>query len=147
MPRPLSLLLPALIPSWNFFDVIAPSPRVQYALAMTETAGPVDWQEFRPRPKHVSLLQMAQRLLWNPERNESLFLTSCAERLVQQPTRHSEDEIFKRIAADLAARPDTAEGPPWLRFRLVFISPDGDGLQQEVLYEALPRRRSDIAIR
>jgi len=147
MPRPLTLLLPALIPSWNFFDVIAPSPRVQYGLTATAETEPKAWLEFRPRPERVSLLQMAQRLLWNPERNESLFLTSCAERLVQQPTRHSEDEIYKRIAADLAADPDTAEGPPWLWFRLVFISRDGDGLSQEVLFEALPRRRSDIAIR
>lgn len=28
---PFKLLLPALIPSWNFFDVIAPAPRVEYA--------------------------------------------------------------------------------------------------------------------
>jgi len=147
MPRPLTLLLPALIPSWNFFDVIAPSPRVQYGLTAAAESEPQAWLEFRPRPERVSLLQMAQRLLWNPERNESLFLTSCAERLVQQPTQHSEDEIYKRIAADLATDPDTPDSTPWLWFRLVFISRDGDGLSQEVLYEARPRRRSDIVIR
>ena len=32
MRNPFKLLLPALIPSWSFFDVIAPSPRIEYAL-------------------------------------------------------------------------------------------------------------------
>lgn len=36
-------------------------------------------------------------MLWNPVRNESLFLVSCAERLIEHPTVHSEEEILKRI--------------------------------------------------
>ena len=37
MQNALRLLLPALIPSWRFFDVIAPSPRIEYALGATST--------------------------------------------------------------------------------------------------------------
>lgn len=134
MLRPFTLLLPALIPSWRFFDVIAPSPRIEYALLPGETA-PGDWREFRPRPERVSLAAMLGRLVWNPRWNETLFLVSCAERLVDEPTAHSEDEIFRRIAADLADAPE-----PWLTFRLVFVHRD----IREVLFQAEPRRRADL---
>jgi len=30
MLRTLQLLLPALIPSWEFFKAVAPSPRIEY---------------------------------------------------------------------------------------------------------------------
>ena len=36
MLRTLKLLLPVLIPSWRFFDFIAPSPRIQFSLLKTE---------------------------------------------------------------------------------------------------------------
>ena len=132
MLRPLALLAPALIPSWNFFDVIAPSPRIEYArLASAEDAAR-EWHEFRPRPQHVSPLTMLQRLVWNPRWNEALFAVACAERLVDQPTAHSEDEIYRRIAADV--------GAGWLTFRLMFVSREGETLRREVLFEATPRQ-------
>jgi hypothetical protein len=131
----LRLLLPALIPSWNFFDVIAASPRVEYALSpapdVSETAA---WREFRSRPQTVPLPAMLGRLVWNPRWNESLFVTSCAERLIDHPTAHSEDEIFRRLAADLA--PDDA----WLSFRIVLLSQGAKGLAREIAYVAQPRR-------
>jgi hypothetical protein len=138
--KPLRLLLPALIPSWNFFDVIAPSPRVEYALTNAKDETPGDWREFRPRPAAVSLPTMLIRLLWNPRWNQTLFVVSCAERLVDDPTDHSQDEIFRRIAADLPA--DTA---PWLAFRLVFLSRRGEAIEREVLFQSAPRRLADIA--
>lgn len=137
--RPFALLLPALIPSWNFFDVIAPSPRIEIA----RLAAPDDaraWHEFRPRPRRVSPLEMLRRLVWNPRWNETLFLVSCAERLVDHPTPHSEDEIFRRIAADLIREP----GEPWLVFRLVFVSRQGEAIEREVLFEAEPRRLAEL---
>ncbi|PZR30931.1 hypothetical protein [Caulobacter segnis] len=145
MPNPLQLLLPALIPSWNFFDVIAPSPRIEYALTASAETAPDDWREFRRRPARVLPGEMAGRLLWNPRWNESLFLVSCAERLIDQPTAHSQDEIFKRIAADLARGPETVEG--WLWFRLVFVAREDDAILREVLFEASPRAVAQIAIR
>ena len=133
--RPLALLVPALIPSWNFFDVIAPSPRIEFARLASPDEAPA-WREFRPRPQHISWPEMARRLFWNPRWNETLFMVSCAERLVDHPTAHSEDEIFRRIAADLAA----AAGPPWLAVRLVFLSRESDAVARDVLFEAAPRR-------
>ena len=140
------LLLPALVPSWNFFDVIAPSPRVEYALMDSASQVPADWREFRPRPQRGSLATMARRLLWNPRWNESLFLVSCAERLVNQPTDHSQDEIFKRIAADLAGGAEAATDR-WLCFRLVFVSLESDEIAREVLFQSVPRRLGEIAVR
>ena len=145
MLRPLALLLPALIPSWRFFDVIAPSPRIEYALSPGPDVGGV-WREVRPRPNRVSPATMAWRLLWNPRWNETLFLVSCAERLADEPTAHGEDEIYRRIAADLW-RADDADGEGWLAFRLVFVSRDGDALVREVLFEPAPRRLADLIIR
>ncbi len=43
-------------------------------------------------------------MFWNPEGNESLFLVSCAERIMENYTPHSENEILKRIARDIFHR-------------------------------------------
>ena len=145
MLKTLRLLLPALIPSWRFFDVIAPSPRVEYTLLAAPDETAVDWREFRPRPERLSVLAMLGRLFWNAAWNEALFLVSCAERLIEQPNAHSENEILRRIAADLARQPDGATLPPWLRFRLVFVSREGDALSREALFLSEPRRRADLA--
>lgn len=150
MLNPLRLLLPALIPSWNFFDVIAPSPRVEYALTASAADAPDalgEWQAFRPRPEHVSVAAMLSRLVWNPRLNETLFVVSCAERLIDHPTDHSQDEIFRRIAADLARQPDAALLPACLSFRLVFLSREGEAIDSEVLFQSAPRKREDIDIR
>jgi len=144
---PLKLLLPALIPSWNFFDVIAPAPRVEYALLASpgDTGG--IWREFRPRPEQVSVATLLKRLVWNPRWNQTLFVMSCAERLAEDRTpAHSEAELFKRIAADLVTEPqDPAR--PWLCFRLVFVSRDGEALTEEVMVQPAPRRLKDIDVR
>lgn len=144
---PVKLLLPALIPSWNFFDVIAPAPRVEYALLASpgDTSG--TWREFRPRPQSVSLATLLKRLVWNPRWNQTLFVMSCAERLAEDRTpAHSEAELFRRIAADLVLEPqDPAR--PWLCFRLVFVSRDGEALTEEVMVQPAPRRLKDIDVR
>jgi len=146
MLKTLQLLAPALIPSWNFFDVIAPSPRIEYALAASPDDANPDWREFRPRPERVPLALMARRLIWNPRWNETLFVVSSAERLVDHPTAHSEDEIFRRIARDLSRQPDADALPAWLGFRLVFVAREGEAIVRETLFVAEPRRRTDIAI-
>ena len=135
MLRTVQLILPALIPSWNFFDVIAPSPRIEYQLL--DDAGKLrgNWQTFRPRPDNISLLTMLRRLIWNPHWNESLFLVSCAERLSQDITpEHSEREILTRMKRDLQAETDA----PQFRFRLVFIHREDETLTQEILYTSAP---------
>jgi hypothetical protein len=123
------LLAPALIPSWRFFDRITASPRIEVARLTAADATPGDWLEFRPRPQSLSPGTLLCRLVWNPRWNETLFLTSCAERLLETPTGHSVAEISTRIAATLDA--GTA---PFFRFRLVLVSRAGDALRQEVAY-------------
>lgn len=110
MLQTLKLLLPALLPSWHFFDFIAASPRIQFTLLTAENNPLIenrDWQEIRPRPVRLSLLQMLGRMLRNPRWNESLFLVGCAERLLESPTTHSEDEILKRFVAELRSNPSS----------------------------------------
>jgi hypothetical protein len=135
MLRTVQLILPALIPSWNFFDVIAPSPRIEYQLLDDAGKPRGDWQAFRPRPDNISPLTMLRRLIWNPHWNESLFLVSCAERLSQDITpEHSEREILTRMKRDLQAEMDA----PQFRFRLVFIHREDEALTQEILYTSAP---------
>ena len=55
MLKTLALLLPALIPSWRFFDTITLPPRIEYSLLKTTGELSNRWQEFRPRPSHLSI--------------------------------------------------------------------------------------------
>ncbi len=128
--RVISLLLPALIPSWRFFKTVAPSPRVEYRVI--GGAGARDWQEDRPRPRDISVAALLWRMVWNPDWNEQLFLVSCAERMIEEPSQHSLDEILTRVARLLPV------GQGLLQIRLVFISREGDALVKTVEYESEP---------
>jgi hypothetical protein len=144
MIQVLRLLLPALIPSWNFFDVIGDSPRVEYALLRAPDEAAPDWLEFRPRPDRVPLPAMLGRLIWNARWNETLFVLGRADWLIDEPTEHSRNEIFRRIAADLdhADREGT-----WLTFRIALLSEHEDRLVREIAFVAEPRRLSTISVR
>ena len=141
------LLLPALIPSWNFFDVIAPSPRIQYALLSTKDEESPEWHEFRPRPARITFIQMLGRMLWNPVWNETLFMISCAERLMDQPTKHSENEIFKRIAVQLGHDKTNYIDNKYLQFRVILMTREGMRLQQELVYESSIQLLSESGIK
>tara|TARA_R110002126_G_scaffold3263_1_gene18329 strand:+ start:20115 stop:20567 length:453 start_codon:yes stop_codon:yes gene_type:complete len=131
------LLLPALMPSWRFFESIGPAPRVEYALSANNSDALAAWQEFRPRPQSISCRQMLKRMVYNPQWNGHLYLTSCAERLIQDPSdSHSAQEISARIQAAL---PKNAESK-YLRFRLAFISREVTGLETHILFESAPTR-------
>jgi hypothetical protein len=137
MFRSLQLLLPALLPSWRFFDYIAPSPRIQYALLSAQLQPISDWLEFRPRPKHVSFRQMLQRLLWNAEWNESLFMTSCAERLMERYTTHSEDQILSALITAWTRHELVGDTQAQhIQFRLLLIERIGTQLQQSVCFSS-----------
>jgi hypothetical protein len=88
---------------------------------------------------------MLGRLIWNARWNEALFVTSCAERLLAEPTTHSQDEIFRRIAADLANAQDV--GGPWLSFRIVLLSETETGVASQVAFVSESRRLTDIPVR
>jgi hypothetical protein len=134
MLQTLKLLLPALIPSWRFFDTIAPSPRIEFTLLNTAQNASASWQEFRPRPARLPFTSMLKRLFWNPRWNESLFLVSCAERLMASPTGHSSQEILKRIKADLERKSIDVSATPYLQFRLVFLSREGSQIQKQITF-------------
>lgn len=134
----LSLLLPALIPSWRFFKSVDPSPRIEYALMTALTEAPL-WQEFRPRPPRLGLLQMAARLFWNPRWNEELFMVACAERLMVNPTHHSHLELLSRIAAEVTS----TGGPAYLQFRLIFVERQGRVVRRSLCYLAAPEPVGD----
>ena len=132
MLETLKLLLPAIIPSWRFFDTIAPSPRIEFTLLKTGQDAPTNWQEFRPRPMHLSMYNMFKRMFWNPRWNESLFLVSCAERLIENGSDHSRQEIVKRIQTELRKDAVNATAAPYFQFRVVFVSRQGGELQKHI---------------
>ena len=136
MIQTLKLLLPALIPSWNFFDVIGASPRIENTLLQSADAAPSDWLEFRPRPGRIPLPAVLGRLFWNAWWNETMFVVSCAERLLDEPPEksreHSQNEIFRRIAADLSDYFEWRGG--WLQFRIALISEQEGTITREIAF-------------
>lgn len=138
MLRTLNLLLPVLIPSWKFFDVIGASPRIEYAVSQSPDETPGEWLEFRRRPDHVPFRATIGRLFWNGWWNETMFIVSCAERLLDEPTAHSQNEIFRRIAADLADYLEWKGG--WLRFRISLLSEEDGAIVREIAFVSDPRQ-------
>jgi len=133
----LKLLIPALIPSWHFFDIITASPRIQYALLKDKDEAAISWTEFRARPPSVSVWQTLSRLFYNAKWNESLFLVSCAERIMlnasSQQVAHSEDEILHRISNELLLN-DNTNNATYLQFRLLYVKREEKELVEEVSY-------------
>jgi hypothetical protein len=82
---------------------------------------------------------MLLRMVWNPRWNESLYLVSCAERLMANPTAHSEREIIARIKAETADA-----SAPWLQFRLVFVSRQGGGTRRDITFTSPVYRREAV---
>jgi hypothetical protein len=148
----LRLLLPAIIPSWRFFDAVTASPRLDYALLASADGTDGPWQEFQPRPAILTLGTMLRRLLWNPQWNETLFLVSLAERLMTstsaQTELHSEQELLLRVARHLdlhaACRPDA-----YLQIRLRFVGRTGsdEQIHSQVMFVSRPRRMSELITR
>jgi hypothetical protein len=130
-PRPvrailnsLRLLLPAIVPSWRFFDESDRENRAE------------TWIEFRPKPAVIAPIEFFNRLFWNPVRNEDLFLISCAERLLAYQSAHSQREIFARLQQALLRRGDLPPEISSLRFRLILVERQGDHLVRSVAYQS-----------
>jgi hypothetical protein len=130
----LKLLIPVIVPSWRFFDIIAPSPRIEFSLLNQKQDPLSHWQEFRPRSTHVSIGQMIKRLFWNPEWNDTLFLISCAERLADHPTQHSVNEIFKRIRLDITNSDIDIENVHYFQFQLVFTKRVNEKFEEQIMF-------------
>ena len=151
----ISLLLPALIPSWRFFSDIAPSPRIEVCLLQAHEASAVQskrtsqwtaqwtaqlsaqWQDFRPPPHTVSFAQMAARLFWNARRNEDLYFVSCAERFIVDRSPHCLAALERGIARGIVHGIGQCHDPAahtHFRFRLVFLQRNGPKIVKDVEY-------------
>jgi hypothetical protein len=132
-------LLPALIPSWRFFDVIGPAPRCEYRL-LSAPARPIDsWREFRPRPAHLSPLQVIGHLFWSPAWNETLFVMRCAERVLEGDTGFPLAELERRLRAHLVARGLIADAPLF-EMRILACRRSGTHEAQREAYRSPPLR-------
>lgn len=131
----LRLLLPALIPSWRFFDIIAPSPRIEFALLDREDDPEPKWRAFRPHPAHVPVTAAIGRLFWNSRWNETLFLVTCAERLLEQPSSFRENEILRRVAHAFE-RGEIASGanPQFVRVRILVLKRENSQIRGRVMF-------------
>lgn len=122
------------MPSWRFFAVIAASPRIELTLLKNPQDVPDSWQEFHPRPAHLSITSMLKRMFYNPVWNETLFVVRCAELYSMDATEHSIREILIRIKAELERNSLDLAATPYLQFRLVFVHREGAQLQKQVTY-------------
>jgi hypothetical protein len=132
--RSLTLLLPALAPSWRFFPSVAASPRIEFRVARAAGPEEAEWREFRPAPRNVSAGAMLKRIFWNPGRNETLFLVTCAERLLSGEIEFARREIARRVARQMPAPPAGRERETFLQFRLILVSGHGPDLRRDVAY-------------
>lgn len=85
---------------------------------------------------------MVMRMFYNPNRNEALFVASCAERLIKNEREygaHSISEIFARIEEDVSDGLIDNDGR-YIQFRLAFITRQNgkikrnDGLGKHILF-------------
>jgi hypothetical protein len=138
----LRFLLPALIPSWRFFDRIGPSPRIEFDVGTSGDEIDAAWREVRPKPAHVSVRIMLARLFWNPRGNESLYLVSCAERLLDDPSAERAAELWARVADVIRAERAGANGPAasHLRVRIVHVIRQGGRVVRHVAFVSGARR-------
>lgn len=102
LARLAALILPALIPSWRFFDRIGPAPTARYA-AQNTAGTPLLWQPLAPRRASRGPLALIASLLHNPARNEALYIQSLAERLITEDRPHAAGEL-RAFAARAASR-------------------------------------------
>jgi hypothetical protein len=139
----LNLILPALFPSWRFFDVIGPSPRIELCLLENSEDDDDRWQEYRPKRARIGVPDRLKAFFWNAPWNETLYLATCAERLIQGQSDHSAREIRRRIRADVLRDTGGDAASPFFRFRLVFVSRYEDRLRRDVAYVSPAYRVSD----
>jgi len=137
MLRSLALFLPVLMPSWRFFAMVAPSPRVEFTLLREPHAAPDVWQEFRPRPAKVPMRAMLGRMICNAHWNETLFITSCAERYLGEGTQKCFDHILAYLISDLQGKePAKAHNAQHVQVRFIVVTRDEDRIVREEVYRS-----------
>lgn len=113
MRRTLTLLMPALIPSWRFFRTVGPSPRIE-RIAADGTA-----TDLMPQPAKLTVMQHLLRLVWNPAWNAHLYRVTCAERLVATGSPHATAQLQSTAGAT---------------FQIAFVYRDGTHIRRIIAY-------------
>ena len=132
-------LLPALIPSWRFFDAIGPSPRVEYRLLSIAGSPLGEWRPFCPRPSHLTVGQMMLRLGWNPAWNEALYVMRCAERVLEGDTGFPLFELERRLRRALrqaAAHAHSASAAAMFEMRILAATRKGHRITHQPVYRS-----------
>lgn len=135
-------LLPVLIPSWRFFDRVGPAPSVEFALGPAQEGPWERWEPVHPRPRRLPLIAMFRRLFWNPAWNEALYLVSCAERLLEEPTPARATRLWMRVA-DAVGTVGHPSPDPWLRVRIVETMREHERIGRDVRYVSNARPLRD----
>lgn len=133
----LRLVLPVLVLSWRFFDAIGPAPRIEIAW-LPAPAAPPAWQELCPRPARMGAITTLRRLVWNPEGNAALYLTSRAERLLEAPTPSAVDDFLALVRDAALARRSGGAGDGWLQVRIVSTTRVGSRIAADVTFLSVP---------
>lgn len=89
--RLIGLFLPVLFPSWRFFETIGASPRIEVGLGAR-------WVSAVSLPSSLTAFDLVWRILWNPQRNEALYLTALAERALADPVGPAQGLLAARLA-------------------------------------------------
>lgn len=124
--RVVTLLLPALIPSWRFFKEVAPSPRIEGRIV-----GVHGWRMLHTRPETVGLFEGFLRLFWNRQWNSQLFFVSLTERFLAGASDASERLLLQEVTKRLSACAGQS-----VAFRIWLVDRAGDDVIQEVVYES-----------
>ena len=131
--RLLGLCLPIILPSWRFFDVIAPAPRIEFAWLDDAISTTPTWQIFRPTPATIPWHQRLRMLWWNAERNESLYLLSCADQICYAGSAHAMAEVRARLLR-AASRGELGRPGQYLRYRICMTERIGSVLYDTEVY-------------
>lgn len=135
----LRLVLPVLVPSWRFFDVIGPAPRIDIAWLATPASDPA-WRPLHPRPARLEFGAALRRLFWNPDGNAARALVSAAERLLESPTDRRLDAFMHRVSEASDATPTTRGDDGWLQVRIVETRRRAGELGEDVRFLSAPVR-------
>jgi len=60
-------------------------------------------------------------MFWNPRWNETLYIASCADRLLGTPDPHCQQEILQRIKHDIHTGEIDSASATQVQFRLLLI--------------------------
>lgn len=127
------------MPSWQFFNEVAPSPRIEFAVLDTKDQEISQWQDLVSRKQEYKISDFFKSIFFNPEWNQKLYLINCAEKIVISQSKHAVKEIFKAILEKLKL-----EGDKFVCFRLVFISKKSEGFREDILYQSSTKQVQEL---